>query len=111
MTEWMIPRHLHFHRTVSLPELGCKFRVGETAEVGVAVPVSLAVACLMTGAAEAASEARYVPTVEHAGGGYYELPDGSRVKGKEAAEAALEAWIARGYKPEPEPGKDEEEAE
>lgn len=30
------------------------------------------------------------PPLNHIGGGYYELPDGSRVKGKEQAMKALE---------------------
>ena len=36
------------------------------------------------------------PEIKHAGGGWYELPDGSKVKGKEAAEKALKEMVGNG---------------
>ncbi len=36
------------------------------------------------------------PQIKHIGGGWYELPDGSKVKGKEAAEKALKEMVGNG---------------
>jgi len=36
------------------------------------------------------------PEIKHTGGGWYELPDGSKVKGKEAAEKALKEMVGNG---------------
>ena len=36
------------------------------------------------------------PEIKHAGGGWYELPDGSKVQGKEAAEEALKGAVDDG---------------
>ena len=36
------------------------------------------------------------PEIKHAGGGWYELPDGSKVQGKEAAEKALKEMVGNG---------------
>jgi len=36
------------------------------------------------------------PQIKHTGGGWYELPDGSKVKGKEAAEKALKEMVGNG---------------
>lgn len=37
-----------------------------------------------------------IPEIKHTGGGWYELPDGSKVKGKEAAEKALKEMVGNG---------------
>ena len=36
------------------------------------------------------------PEIKHTGGGWYELPDGSKVQGKEAAEEALKGAVDDG---------------
>jgi hypothetical protein len=36
------------------------------------------------------------PQIKHIGGGWYELPDGSKVKGKVAAEKALKEMVGSG---------------
>lgn len=36
------------------------------------------------------------PQIKHTGGGWYELPDGQKVQGKEAAEKALKEMVGNG---------------
>lgn len=42
--------------------------------------------------AEAIDRLRTAPELKHKGGGYYELPDGSTVRGKAKAEAVIAQW-------------------
>ena len=37
-----------------------------------------------------------IPEIKQTGGGWYELPDGSKVKGKESAEKALKEMVGNG---------------
>lgn len=65
---------------------------GARLEVGVDIPKDRALMLLNAGLA---SPVRDTPTESvsyprHIGGGMYELPDGTRVKGKTAAQAAME---------------------